>query len=354
MKHDLTIIIPTYNVAPFVGQCLDSIIKQTDFNQFEVLVINDGSTDNTKSIVEKYTARYENIHLYNTKNNGVSTARNIGIRAAMGQYISFVDPDDQVGIINNNYIAESCEPIENMVLNRDYINPADRAPFGYDPDYFVRMLDAAQTANADIAMGGKVTTYENQSKIQSCTYYNPCVYDKSPASMDARLRMAYRRESANFAVYRRDLINKHALRFAPQMTLNEDILFCMSAVLHANAVVCVPNSLYWYRRRKKSLSSYTSDLEYKEKYTTAILQCMSVFLNELNQLPGYAASYTYWTKYFSNLRCFSDDYWENNFPSSACVTCHQKSCHECEHHCANRKTIQKNLEFFAPFNDRQH
>ena len=83
----LSIIIPAYNCEKYICQCLESIIS---YKNIEIIVINDGSTDNTKELLEKYTK----IKFYNNENYGVSYTRNFGIKEATGKYIMFIDSDD--------------------------------------------------------------------------------------------------------------------------------------------------------------------------------------------------------------------------------------------------------------------
>lgn len=89
-------ILPTYNMQGKIEYCIESIQKQT--GNFEIIIINDGSTDETKNIVEKYTMKDKRIKLFNFENRGVSFARNKGIQLANGKYIIFVDPDDRIKI----------------------------------------------------------------------------------------------------------------------------------------------------------------------------------------------------------------------------------------------------------------
>lgn len=90
-----SLILPTFNMSGKIESCLDSILSQMQCD-FEVVVINDGSTDNTREIVEQYIKRDDRIKLYNYENRGVTTARNRGLDKACGEYIIFVDPDDRV------------------------------------------------------------------------------------------------------------------------------------------------------------------------------------------------------------------------------------------------------------------
>lgn len=91
----LSIIVPMYNAEKYIRECLDSLLNQGFRNdEYEILIINDGSKDNGLAIVEDYAARHNNIRIYNQQNSGQSIARNIGIDMALGDYICFVDADD--------------------------------------------------------------------------------------------------------------------------------------------------------------------------------------------------------------------------------------------------------------------
>lgn len=90
---DLSIIIPVYNVAEFIKECLDSIFKVTGIS-FEVIIINDGSTDNSLKIISKYCKSIKNVKIITRKNKGLSATRNEGLTLACGDYVYFMDSDD--------------------------------------------------------------------------------------------------------------------------------------------------------------------------------------------------------------------------------------------------------------------
>ena len=95
MDLHLSIIIPIYNLELYIEKCLKSILNQDlPVNQYEIIVINDGSTDNSASIVSRLIKNNSNIKLINKTNGGVSSARNVGIQEAKGEYITFLDGDD--------------------------------------------------------------------------------------------------------------------------------------------------------------------------------------------------------------------------------------------------------------------
>lgn len=97
----VSVIIPVYNAEKFLEKCLDSIVKQT-LENFEIILVNDGSTDHSGDICERYASEYSNIFVFHKENGGsASEARNVGIKYAKGVYICFVDNDD---MLPNNYI----------------------------------------------------------------------------------------------------------------------------------------------------------------------------------------------------------------------------------------------------------
>lgn len=91
-----SIIVPIYNVERYLDKCIISLTEQ-DINDYEIILINDGSTDNSINICEKWLAKSNNIKIYTKHNSGLSDTRNFGIKKAIGDYIVFVDSDDYIG-----------------------------------------------------------------------------------------------------------------------------------------------------------------------------------------------------------------------------------------------------------------
>lgn len=92
---EISVIIPVYNQEEYVGACMDSLLDQS-FEDFEVLAVNDGSTDASVSILEGYEQRDGRVQLIDQNNSGVSVARNNGLSHAKGEWVCFIDPDDYV------------------------------------------------------------------------------------------------------------------------------------------------------------------------------------------------------------------------------------------------------------------
>ena len=109
MNNKVSIIVPIYNVAKYLPACLDSILNQT-YDNLEILLIDDGSTDDSLKIIEEYAKKDSRIKAFNQKNSGQSSARNLGLKKATGKFISFIDGDD---MIKPNFIANLIEPFEN-------------------------------------------------------------------------------------------------------------------------------------------------------------------------------------------------------------------------------------------------
>ena len=104
----ISIIIPAYNVEAYIEKCINSVINQT-YDDIEVIIINDGSTDNTAEIIEKYSKIDNRIKIVNKYNSGVSDSRNVGIEMFTGDYVFFLDSDDWV---EKDYIIKAVDVLE--------------------------------------------------------------------------------------------------------------------------------------------------------------------------------------------------------------------------------------------------
>lgn len=112
----LSIIIPVYNVEPYLAKCLDSVINQDiSLNEFEVIVVNDGSPDGSLAIAEEYARNYTNIKVITRTNGGLSAARNTGLEHAQGEYVWFVDSDDWIEKNSLKTILDGCVDYPDMV-----------------------------------------------------------------------------------------------------------------------------------------------------------------------------------------------------------------------------------------------
>lgn len=106
----LSIIIPVYNLEDYIVKTLDSLLNINFSNKFEIIAVNDGSTDSSEIILNQYKERYENIIVISIPNGGVSNARNLGIKKANGEYVTFVDGDDTV---NPDFYEKAVHELDN-------------------------------------------------------------------------------------------------------------------------------------------------------------------------------------------------------------------------------------------------
>lgn len=206
---EISLIIPVFNLEKYIEKCLISLENQT-FKNFEAIIVNDGSTDSSKQIIEEFTAKNSNFRLINTENCGVWSARNRAIDEARGDYIVFLDGDD--------YIA---------------------------PDYLKKLYASAVEGGADIAVcsaqnvdqSGNVIN-ENENKVEGKT-----VFLKDEASV----LLCYPAPWGK--IFKAELFE--GLRF-PKCSKYEDLRLIPKLFLRASKVVFIPDKLYYYVTRKGS------------------------------------------------------------------------------------------------------
>ena len=118
----VSVIVPVYNVELYLEKCLDSLVNQT-LKEIEIIVVNDGSPDNSQEIIDKYAKEYKNIKAYKKKNGGLSDARNYGIKKASGEYIAFIDSDDYVRLdmYEKMYNKAKSGNFDMVVCDLDYV-----------------------------------------------------------------------------------------------------------------------------------------------------------------------------------------------------------------------------------------
>ncbi|HES9811864.1 TPA: glycosyltransferase family 2 protein, partial [Streptococcus pneumoniae] len=141
MKDLISVIVPVYNVEPFISSCLDSLSKQI-YQNFEVLLVNDGSTDNSGAICREYADRDSRFHYFEKENAGVADARNFGIERSKGDYITFVDSDDWVTEEYLSILIETLKEQHSEIVVSTYstYNESDGLFYihVFDSDYYVK------------------------------------------------------------------------------------------------------------------------------------------------------------------------------------------------------------------------
>jgi glycosyltransferase involved in cell wall biosynthesis len=339
-QPELSIIIPVYNGQDYILRCLDSILRQQGASQYEIIVVNDGSTDDTAKILSAVADAHPNITVITQANAGVSVARNNGIAASHGKYVTFVDCDDMVGLNREafNQGFDTTKPDQNsgnMSTKKIRTVPPKLTAEHFTDTYFTELLRVANDSGAEVVFGGKITINWKQMYSIRQVYTSQVNYGIDAEEKDMALYYADARENANFALYSRDMLNRHNLRFLANMRLDEDILFCMLAALYARSVATAPNATYFYNRHENTLSYITDCQESNRKYAIAYIQRFSVLLSELDKYPQYATLFNRWIKEYARLGAKSRvdvnrDCVEGAFPPiNCCFFCDEPECTGC-------------------------
>lgn len=238
MESLISVIIPVYNTESYIGVCLESLVKQT-YTNFEVLMIDDGSTDNSGKICQEFTESDSRFHYYRKENGGASSARNLGIEYSRGDYLTFVDSDDWV-----------------------------------EEDY----LEVLYNAIIDESAGVSISTYKRFSMEDNTWYvhsfqrgYEKRVFNyleliNELIDLDS-FDHSYRFVSGKLV--RRDILGD--IRFNTLTILGEDMEFWFKIYLISSKLVYINRDSYVYRTVKSSnrhfnLIAIKSDLQQRENF----------------------------------------------------------------------------------------
>ncbi|WMJ85814.1 glycosyltransferase family 2 protein [Anaerocolumna sp. MB42-C2] len=213
-----SIIIPIYNVEKYLNKCVSSILKQ-DFVDFELLLINDCSTDNSLQIAQEYV-KDNRVQLINKESNsGLSDTRNIGIRNAKGQYIIFIDSDD--------YVELGC---------------------------FHKLFEViSENKFPDIVYTGFIEERGNNSLLKYGYASQKNRYFDGNAFLRSELKKRTLYAAACFGIYKRELLISNNLLFKSGI-FHEDELWTPQVVYHANSVYTSEMAFYHYIRRNESIT----------------------------------------------------------------------------------------------------
>ena len=240
---EVSVIMPIYNAESTIKRCIDSILAQ-DFNNFELILIDDGSMDSTPKICDDYAQIDNRIIVIHQENSGVSSARNIGLKTAKGKWIAFCDSDDTV------------KPfwLSSMLPKIPY---ADLVVCGYDKyrmDLSSEPIPYSRTYPKSIIMGDPQIVLETLIKAKTFQF----IWNK---------------------LFRKAVIDKFSVYFDESFTVFEDEYFVLEYLSHINKVACVPDSGY----------NYYFPADYFEKYEFSITDFRKVvekIYTVLAEVPG--------------------------------------------------------------------
>lgn len=215
MKEPLiSIVTPVYCVEQFLPKCLNSILTQS-FSDWECILIDDGSIDNCGAICDSFVAKDSRFRVFHKKNGGVSAARNLGIKEAKGEWVTFIDADDFVG---ETYIHGLLQPV-------------------------------LQENKVDFVHGG-CTNYEN-GQITSVNQE----YDYFVGHDKGKLFSSFRGLVVS-KLFKTEILHQHNLFFDEEMKIAEDMAFTMDYLFYVNSYALVPEKGYYYRRDNEGSATH--------------------------------------------------------------------------------------------------
>ena len=218
----ISVIVPVYNVEKYLERCLDSILNQT-YSDLEIILVDDGSTDTSPEICDAYAKRDERIRTFHQKNGGLSAARNTGLDNARGDYIGFVDSDDQIV-----------------------------------PTMYESLLVAMENEKADIAIGNFAYLDEQGRKAGESFPLKKAVYSGIQA-MEQLLCDAVHFVSSCNKLYRKDIYKN--IRY-PLGKLNEDQFVIHRMLYESSRVVTISEPVYLYTIRSGSIMHRTFSVKH--------------------------------------------------------------------------------------------
>lgn len=209
MNETISVIVPVYNVAAYLPQCLESILNQ-DYGDLQVLLIDDGSTDDSGAICDQFAAQDSRIQVIHQKNSGAASAKNAGLRAASGKYLSFVDSDD-------------------------YLEPG---VYGF-------LVKTLEEARADAVQGAFQEVYQSRTEVRP-------LKPETLEGFDYLLRFPKDFTCALLwnKLYRRELFNGVFFEEGHKI---DDEYFTYQGFLQPRKVVCTDRVIYNYRKRASSV-----------------------------------------------------------------------------------------------------
>lgn len=280
----VSVIIPIYNSEKYLKQCLDSVINQT-LKEIEIIIINDGSTDNSLQIIQEYINKHSNIKLINKQNEGCYKARNIGLETANGEYIAFLDSDDYV-----------------------------------EPKIYEKLYLKAKQTNADIVSAdyyilnnNKLKTVKLSSLIKLLEKANNTLIGAEEIILDA---IHWSR------IFKKRMLFEKNIKFHSDIYMADDAFFHIVTMLNASKIVYIPDVLYTYRISiKGSITSSYNERNFdcikvaKKIMDYAIANSMEHFMPQivafvlrLNILGYNRVGRSYKKQYFEQMCKFIDDY----------------------------------------------
>lgn len=243
-----SVIIPVYNDEIYIKECLDSLKKQT-FKNFEIICINDGSTDGTQRVLESYALNFPKFKIINQKNKCLSIARNNGLKEAIGEYIYFVDSDD---ILKENALEVAWNKCKEFNLD-------------------VLFFSFENFSNSE-AMICRYAHMIDSLKRKCCYAQRPCSGQNMLVEFNENNEY-YVTVWAQIA--RKEFLKKNKIQFYPGI-LFEDNLYTMQVLLKSEKVMCINDILYGKRIRENSIVTRKENAENIKGFLITVIEMLKI------------------------------------------------------------------------------
>ena len=239
MTPKVSIIIPVYNVEPYLDQCVQSVLHQT-LKEIEVILVDDESPDRCPAMCDAYAQQDNRVKVIHKKNGGLGFARNSGLDVATGKYVAFVDSDDFIApnmmeVLYDTAIQYGADEVRSGVIFYENGKESIR----HDVD--------------------KVTVFRGKEEVKRFVfdYLGPAPEEYR----DCKYMM-----SVWLALHSRKVIEENHIRFTSErQTLSEDLVFGMELFPKMDCIVCIPDCFYYYRKNPQSLSHHFSWEKFKRQ-----------------------------------------------------------------------------------------
>lgn len=269
----ITLVIPVYNVEKYLCQCLNSVVEQSILFD-EVILVNDGSTDDSLKICKEYVSKYNYFKLIDQKNQGLSMARNIGIESAFSEYIMFLDADDYLRL-------DTVKILKNQL-----------SQFHYDAVFF----DAEIICDAGIRYSKEKNDYDRNDADLDEKIWNGWGYFAKCYPQNYIV-------SACMAVYKKEMLTSANIKF-PEGLFFEDNYFSLMVMKQAKCVIHISQKLYQRRYRENSIMTS----EYSGRKFIDYIRIFLLIANEICQIENSIL-----TKLKGKFLEFISDWYNNTF-----------------------------------------
>lgn len=257
MSVKLSVVIPAYNIEDYIGKCLDSVLKQT-FQEIEIIVVDDGSTDRTPQILDQYAEKDKRITVIHKKNEGVSIARNTGIEQSTGEYFLFFDGDDFME-------PETCAELYETAKEQQ----ADTVIYGYHTFENGAVKESFLPTFPEDLYEGEQIVEELLPKFigLSCERINDWL-QKKPNALFVENPALWR------TMVSADVVKKNGIRFDKDLKVGEDTIFISEYLSYAKRCY-IKRKCYYYLVTRETSTIYVYEkkplakLEGKERLLTA-------------------------------------------------------------------------------------